>query len=221
MKKSTIVLLGMAMINIQAAPAAYADNMNVEYAIMAQPDLSDFYQMMLITGVSHELKAGNSYTVFAPVDTAFNGVDANRECLHTPQCRAKLAKIVRNHIVPGKTQIDNAARYEGGLFTLGRFINIDEPSKDHYTINGNNVVATASFHGGTLYKIDGIIASQQEIASVQGAEVQAVTTITKKTIPYAACGPAGCPDSTTETTTITQMVEEPYSIESPMPLPFR
>ena len=59
-----------------------------------------------------------------------------------------------------------------------------------------------------LYKIDGVIANPRELALVQFPVYATVvperqTIVTTKTIPDPACGPSGCPDSVSETTTVT------------------
>ena len=125
-------------------------------------------------------------------------------CFYTPECRARAALIVRNHIVRDKIYVDDAAMEKGGLYSInGRFFNLGEPNKDNYTVDGNNIISENSFSGGILYKINGVIANPRELASVQYAEyayapAERVTT-TEKVIPDPACGTKGCPDAKTTT----------------------
>ncbi len=201
---------------------AYADNINVENAIKSRPDLSVFYQALVSTGVNHELNPGTSYTVFAPTNEALAQIRSEYPCFYKAECRAQAAEIVRNHIIPGKTHIADAVKHEGGFFSLGRrFVTIGEPSRDDYTVGGHAIHSMSPFSGGILYKIDDMIANPHELASLQNAQYAAlpkeVTTITRKTIPDPACGPAGCPDETTETTVISRVLAEPYDTMTPLP----
>jgi len=194
------------------ASAAYADNTDVENAIKSRPDLSSFYQELIATGVNHDLIPGQSYTIFAPTNGAFSEIHQKQyPCFYKAECQAEVAAIIRNHIIPGEVRIDDAVKHEGGLFSIGsRLVNIAAPSKDNYAVDGNKVISTSSFGSGILYKIDGVIANPHELALLQDEEYASTTKedtiISKKTISDPACGPGGCADETTQTTTITRTV---------------
>jgi len=228
MKTRLFIFVGF-LAYMSAIQAAYADNAGVENAIKSRPELYSFYQALVNTGVNHELNAGVSYTIFAPTNEAFSRIRQDKyPCFYSVECRLQVAEIVRNHIIPGKVYIKDIAKQEGGIFSIGgRIVRIGEPSKDDYAVDGNNVLHMSSFGGGgILYKIDGVIVNPRELASLQDAEYASatskeVTTITKKTIPDPACGPGGCPDAVTQTTTVTRTVVDPSVVTAPMLAPAR
>ena len=128
---------------------AYGDNVGVENAIKSRPDLSTFYQALVNTGVNHELQEGRSYTVFAPTNKAFARISQQQyPCFYMTECRAQVAAIVRDHIVPGKIYIDDAMNQQGGVNTIGgNFIRAGKTSRiagkvseGDFTIAGNDVI---------------------------------------------------------------------------------
>ncbi len=217
MKRSTITL---ALLLATTATSAYADNADVENAIKRRADLSTFYQALINTGVNHELQPGTSYTVFAPTNEAMATIRQEQyPCFYESACREIVAEIVRNHIVAENVYVEDTAHQRGGVYTIGgSFVNIGEPYRNDYAVEGNNVTYMSSFGGGILYKIDGVIASSRELASLQYPEYaympgERVVTTTEKTIADPACGPGGCPDAVSQTTTITSTVMNEPALE--------
>jgi len=213
-----------ALMLMSSLSAASADNMQVENTLSSRPELSDFYRALMDTGVNHELNPDASYTVFAPTNGAFARMrDQQYPCFATAACQAQTAQIIRNHIFPGHVYIADAARQRGGVFSISRrFVNVGEPSQDDYTVDGNNIIYMSSFGGGILYKIDGVIAKPRELATLQYdvyTPPEKITGVTTKTIPDPACGPGGCADARTETTTVTQTVVSPVTVPAPLLAP--
>ena len=189
------------------APAAHADNPTIENALAKRPDLSSFYQALMETGVNHELKPGRPYSVFAPTNAAFARVSSNdNPCLYDDSCVTPLAQIVRNHIVPGELHINDAVTQRGGVYAIdGRFINIGEPVRNNYTIDGERVLSASQHGRSLLYKIDGVIASPDERAALQYPPYT-VTSVHEHVVPQPApCLNDGCPQSVKRTTTITMV----------------
>jgi uncharacterized surface protein with fasciclin (FAS1) repeats len=215
MKKSHIACLaGLAgMLPL----SALANNVAVESALKNRPDLSTFYQALTSTGVLNELDANTTYTVFAPTNNAFERIMPEQyPCFFAAPCAPQLANVLRNHIVAGTTYMDDTVKQHGGLYSINnRFVPIGEPSRGTYTVEGSAVVYTQWFAGGILYKINGIIASPREMAAFSMTPVAADKVTTSNTatrIPDPSCGPQGCPDTATQTTTVTHSVVAPVPV---------
>lgn len=145
----------------------------VEDALSGQGDLTTFYQALLTTGVVNELDGNAEYTIFAPTNAAFARIRPRAyPCFYAAQCRPQVAAVLRNHIVPRNETVDRFSRWGGGIATLGgRRIGVEESYKGHYTVAGHRVL----YHNGnikrnhvkgnkiSLYRIDGVIANDQEM----------------------------------------------------------
>jgi len=207
MKHSFIAISACALLSTMAATTCYANNENVENALKNQPDLSSFYQVLVATGVNNELHADSDYTIFAPTNDAMAKLNQSKySCFNTPKCQAQTAAVVRNHIVVGKIDMDDAAKRKGGLYTLGaRFVTIGASRMD-YTVDKGDVLSASEFDSGMLYSIDNVIANPRELASIQYPQYanipERITTTSETTIADPSCGAAGCPDALTQTTTI-------------------
>lgn len=128
-----------------------------------------FYQAMLTTGVAKELNNDTEYTVFAPTNASFARIrQRDFPCFYSIQCRTQVAAILRNHIVPRNENINQFQKWGGDIITLGdRRIDVEEPYKGHYTVEGHHVLYQNESHKGphirgnkiTIYRIDGVIAN--------------------------------------------------------------
>jgi hypothetical protein len=184
---------------------AMADNATIEDAIKRRPDLSSFYQALVNTGVNRELRADATYTVFAPTNEAFAKLTAEKyPCFYAASCRSEIADVMRNHIVPGEVHVTDVVRQRGGLYSIDkRFIAVAAPA----VVGGRNVTSTNLLAGGILYKIDGLIANERELAAFQYPQYtylpgEQVTTTTRRTIYDPACRVGHCPAGMQETTTV-------------------
>ncbi len=185
---ATMTALGLL---VSSATAAYASNSHVESALAGQGELSVFYQALLNTGVANELNENTEYTVFAPTNAAFTEIQPkNYPCFYSMQCRADVAAILRNHIVPRNETISRFAKWGGEIPTIGKNrLDVEEPFKDEYTVDGHRVLyldeSNSKFSGNevSLYKIDGVIASDQELNAFHGQPYAGMPgTITQKTV---------------------------------------
>jgi len=201
-----------------AAGAAQANNSTVENVIKSRPDLSQFYQALVNTGVNNELNADVSYTVFAPTNAAFAKIAPEKyPCFYSAQCRAEVAEIVRHHIIPGQVYVDTIVQHEGGIYSINkRFITVAEPYKHNYAVDGHNVLSEAMLGGSILYRIDGVIANDYDLAKVEQPQYipvtqgETTTTTTKNTVVDNVCPPSeNCPDEVSTTVTRTTTTVAP------------
>jgi len=166
---------------------------HVEAALADQGDLTMFYQALHSTGVLNELNDNNEYTIFAPTNAAFAQIKPGAyPCFYAVQCRPQVAAILRNHIVPRNESIDRFSKWGGDIATIGNHrLDVEEPYKGHYTVEGyrvlyQNEVSGASHPQGdkiSLYRIDGIIANDQDMAPFRTVPLVVVpASVIEKTV---------------------------------------
>jgi len=107
-------------------------------------ELSQFAQAIQSAGLTDTFRGSIPYTVFAPVNSAFEAVPQDaRTRLMSPDGRAELTRLLTHHVVPGViTSQDLAAAMERGR---GRAVLA--------TIAGPNLTVTRE--GGALFIADG------------------------------------------------------------------
>jgi uncharacterized surface protein with fasciclin (FAS1) repeats len=167
--------------------SAHATNSNVESSLADRGDLSMFYQALLNTGVAGELNEKTEYTVFAPTNAAFTEIQPRAyPCFYSAQCRAEVAAVLRNHIVPRNESIHDLSKWGGRpIPTIGtRSLYVEETYKDDYTVEGRTVLHHAKGEEVSVYPIDGVIASDQELAQFRTQPVASnpVGTMMEKTV---------------------------------------
>jgi len=182
--------------NTHAGASPDVPNSYVESALVDQGDLSTFYQALLTTGVMRELNGNTDYSIFAPTNAAFAEIRPRiYPCFYAVQCRPQVAALMRNHIVARNESINRFSKWGGDIPTLGNSrIDVEEPYQGHYTVEGYRVLyqnqnvetSHAKGHRVSLYRIDHVIADDQDMAPF-------------RTVPYVAAVPAGVMEKTVTT----------------------
>jgi uncharacterized surface protein with fasciclin (FAS1) repeats len=176
---TAFALLGFLVV---ASSSAYAANSRLEAELAGRGNLSMFYQALLNTGVANELREDMEYSVFAPTNAAFNELNPRAyPCFYTSQCRAEVAALLRNHIVPMRNSLRGFAG--GEISTIGnKRLYVTEAYRDTFTVNGKRVAYRDDLSG--IFQIDGVIADPQELTafarqpSAPAPEVGAERTVT-------------------------------------------
>ncbi len=173
-------ILGMAALvgTFAFAAAAHANNTTIENALKSRPDLSTFYNGLASTGVLNELKENESYTVFAPTNEAFSKISQQKyPCFYSATCNAQVAQILRKHIVPGEKHLRDM-NSQGGVLSLfsidNQHIVASEPNKDSFQVDGSTVISENQLLGSDLYKIDGVMVSDRDMAQFVAPEILVV-----------------------------------------------
>jgi uncharacterized surface protein with fasciclin (FAS1) repeats len=122
------------------------------------------------------LSEQDPYTIFAPIDDAFDALPAgtvNRLLADTD----KLSAILAYHIVPGRFTSADAARLSGGVTTLeGRDVRIAGTPPD-LTVNGAHVVqADMLADNGVLHAIDQVLVPLDDLGNIV-VDYQDVTVV--------------------------------------------
>ncbi|MDX2027212.1 MAG: fasciclin domain-containing protein [Alphaproteobacteria bacterium] len=214
MKKSLITLSLTLLFGSAAllhAPNAAAGNRDVEVTLQSYGDLSMFYQALINTGVINELNENTRYTIFAPTNAAFASVQPRAyPCFYAEQCRPQIAGLLRNHILTDRYDLRELVTYGQGIQTGGiHRVHVVEPYVDDYTVDGLRILSASEVGGNIIYRIDGVIASPQELAQFQTVSLHPVPstvttekTVTRKTYVPSTVYPVEDSANTTETTTV-------------------
>jgi len=210
----TITLLGMfGGVSTFAASPAYANNRSVESALANYSDASLFYAALLNTGVLNELDPNARYTVFAPTNEAFAEIRPSLyPCFYAVQCRAQVADVLRDHIVVGRRTLKELV-HEAEIPTLGHYqVYAESPYIGDYAIGNQKVLSGAEVHGNMIYRINGVIINNQQLAQftalppVADARVQKTITTYRTPAAYPVPGggyPVGKIETVTEKTYVT------------------
>ncbi|MDX2027944.1 MAG: fasciclin domain-containing protein [Alphaproteobacteria bacterium] len=168
------------------ATPAYAANSKVENALAHQGEVSMFYQALLNTGVASELSENTEYSVFAPTNAALARIQPREyPCFYAVQCRREVAAILRNNIVPKNETINQFSKWGGNpIPTIGsRGLYVEETYKDQYTVDDLAVLYQSEGNEASLYLIDGVIASSQELTAFRAQPVSALPhAVTERTV---------------------------------------
>ncbi|MBC8142737.1 MAG: fasciclin domain-containing protein [Armatimonadetes bacterium] len=111
MKKS-LLFAGLAAFAAFVAPAAHADDV-VEIA-MSDPQFSTLVKAVKAAGLVDALKTTQGITVFAPTNAAFAKIPkATLASLLKPENKAKLAALLKYHVVPSKIMAKDVLAMSG------------------------------------------------------------------------------------------------------------
>lgn len=210
-KRSCIAMVVLAATAFSTPALA---NGAISDALKHRDNLSSFTDALIATGVLDELKPNRSYTIFAPTNEAFAKLN-NQEypCLQSTQCKAEVADILRNHIVPG--QVTFTGPVKGAVFSIDNTnLNLGTRNGEVRTVAGYNIVNRGQVLGGIICEIDGVIATAQELANVTAIKYQPVKVehniIERTTVDKVYYAPDGTPDGMSKVTTYTT---EPVSVQ--------
>lgn len=125
-------------------------------------DLSILSDELSDSGLSAIFDGQASYTVLAPLDTAFEGMEGGAELLSDETKGALVAAILREHMVPGALSpeaIREAIADNGGPVTVRSFGEGDL----NFALEGDKIVVTgpngtkATMAGGALVGSNGVV----------------------------------------------------------------
>jgi len=143
---------------------AFAENVNLTHTLEEQEELSQFKADLESTGVIDELSSKTSYTIFAPTNDAIHKIiHGEQACAYSKRCKAKMAEIMRSHIVLGEMPLDDLIKQNGTVYSINhRLIHISAEQNGTFAVNGNSIVAEPQAGRDKIYEIDGVMANPQE-----------------------------------------------------------
>jgi uncharacterized surface protein with fasciclin (FAS1) repeats len=109
-------------------------------------------------GLVDALTKGGPFTVFAPTDEAFAKLpEGTVATLLKPENKARLAAILKHHIVSGRVYADQAAKLDKAPTIGGTELEV-AITKDSARIGGANIVATdIEASNGVIHVIDAVL----------------------------------------------------------------
>ena len=142
--------------------AAEASDETLASMVAESDDLSTVSGVLGDAGLAQVFDGAAAYTLFAPEDAAFEALGEAGEDLRTPEQRAAMVAILRDHIVPGyltPDDIENAiALADDGsveMRTMGDHTLTFTGEGEVVTVTGEDG-ATAQFAGDALRASNGV-----------------------------------------------------------------
>lgn len=124
-------------------------------------DLGTFVEALRVTGLGDTLTDGTAYTVFAPVNDAF---EDDREDLLSDENRDELIELLRAHIIADDVDLERARTLDEALTVDGD--TVDVAVEDDELMIGDARVVGADFRRGNLrvYPIDEVLEGRSRVA---------------------------------------------------------
>jgi uncharacterized surface protein with fasciclin (FAS1) repeats len=142
--------------NAAANQAAAAPTRSLGDEIAANGDLARFGRALQAAGLADTLKGAEPYTVFAPVNAAFDAMpEAARTRLMSAEGRGELTELLTAHIVPGfvtARDLDGAIQRGQGRATLA-------------TVAGTNLTISRD---GDAYVVSDAAGGRARVVSADG-----------------------------------------------------
>ena len=165
MRKS-FVIAGLAAIAAFVAPVAHAADIVAVAA--SNPQFSTLVKLVKAAGLVNALKTTQNITVFAPTNAAFAKLPkATVAMLLKPENKAKLAAILKYHVVPSKLMAADIVSMSGpaDVKTLaGSTVHV--AIKPAVMVNNAKVIKTDIVaDNGVIHVIDSVIMATDKVAS--------------------------------------------------------
>lgn len=130
---------------------------NIVQIAVGSKDHSTLVTAVKAAGLVDVLSNAGPFTVFAPVNAAFDKLPAGTvEDLLKPENKEKLSNILEYHVSVGVYQAD--AFKDGQVINQVNLSNINLSVKDGKTmVNGANIVASIPCSNGIIHVIDGVL----------------------------------------------------------------
>jgi len=122
--------LCLALVFTQAQAEQKNDKMmkgNIVQTVEAEGNFTILVKALRATGLDKELQAKGPYTLFAPTDEAFKKLGQDKlDDLMKPENKAKLANILKYHVVTGKVMTDQLEGKKTEVTTIDqRMLDVD------------------------------------------------------------------------------------------------
>lgn len=151
----SIVAVNSLVAQMPTKPAANGNN--IVKVASGNPDFSTLVKALAAADLVQALQGSGPFTVFAPNNAAFDKLPAGTlEDLLKPANKAKLAAILKNHVVEGKVMAANVK--SGPVKTLdGKKVVVDVANGK---VKFGNAVVTATdieASNGVIHEIDTVV----------------------------------------------------------------
>ena len=128
---------------------------------LTEPRLKRLVQAIKAADLVETLKGKGPFTVFAPVDSAFNKIpQAQWEELLKPENKAKLVELLKYHVVAGKLTSEDVAKLKDGdtIKTLSGGSILIHVTGNRIKLGDANLVKTdITVANGVIHQIDAVL----------------------------------------------------------------
>jgi uncharacterized surface protein with fasciclin (FAS1) repeats len=130
-----------------SAPAKSAEQgkQSIADGLAANGEHGRFVNALRAAGLESTLSGAQPYTIFAPTDAAFAGLEGGGAALLAPENKARLVALLTGHIVPGAVTAED----------LGKAIDRGKNKAQIATVGGGNLIFTRLGDGITVRGPDG------------------------------------------------------------------
>jgi uncharacterized surface protein with fasciclin (FAS1) repeats len=125
-------------------------------------NLKTFASLVEKAGLVETLKGKGPFTIFAPTDDAFKKLGAELDNLQKPENKAKLAALLKGHVIDGKKLAAGLKDLKTAKSLAGNDLKIEY--KDGATLIGTAKVAKADTDAanGVIHTIDAVLPAPPE-----------------------------------------------------------
>jgi uncharacterized surface protein with fasciclin (FAS1) repeats len=140
------------------------DTVSAANVLQVAQSLDDFKTLVAAVkaaGVEDALVNAGPLTVFAPVNAAFDKLDASTlESLLKPENKSQLAMVLKNHVAPANfpdTQLSKEAAKGRKLYMAsGKYLVVEE-KEDGIYVGGTKILKTVQVSNGWIHVIDNVL----------------------------------------------------------------
>ncbi|MBG6111929.1 putative surface protein with fasciclin (FAS1) repeats [Flavobacterium sp. CG_9.10] len=131
--------------------------MSKDIVAIASTDAKTLAAAVTAAGLVPTLQGEGPFTVFAPTDAAFAGIQSEVDKLLKPESKDQLSKILTYHVVSGKMKA--ADLKDGQELTTVEGSKLKVMVKDGHVMVGNAKVTTADINAtnGVIHVIDKVL----------------------------------------------------------------
>jgi uncharacterized surface protein with fasciclin (FAS1) repeats len=173
MKRISCAVVALALAFASPAKAQTQDIVDVA---AGAKDFTTLVAAVKAAGLVDTLKGAGPFTVFAPTDEAFKKLPAGTlESLLKPESKAKLASILKFHVLPGEYdsgRLSNAKAMRYGIRSAeGSEVNVNITNGvkvNGATVTGPDIVAT----NGIIHAIDTVMLPRKIKVAMKAAELK-------------------------------------------------
>ncbi|MDX1747322.1 MAG: fasciclin domain-containing protein, partial [Halobacteriales archaeon] len=143
----------------------------VEKAILTE-ETQTLVSAVSAAGLDDDLQGEGPFTVFAPVDAAFEALGTDRlEVLLDPANLALLQKVLTYHVVPGAIESSQLSDGQTARTLEGTDVTFDLSDPQSPQVNGASIIATdIPVENGVIHLIDGVLTENLDIVDVATVE---------------------------------------------------
>lgn len=172
-------VIGACLIFVAAsASPATAQNQDIVDTAVQSGSFQTLTAAVKAAGLVDALKGEGPLTVFAPTDDAFAELpDGTVESLLKPENKAKLAAILKYHVVKGAVKAADVSKLTGAQTLNGQRVNVSTKGKEVMIDSAKVVKADIACSNGVIHVIDRVILPEDKNLVEVAKQAEAFSTL--------------------------------------------